>query len=101
MMRMFFKILLFPVTLILAVVVHVSCFLVERIGGLLSIISFLLFMGALLMFGFTVFKPDDTYRQPAIISAVISFIISPYGLPKIAVLIVCKIDELNKMIKSI
>ena len=100
-MRILFKIVLFPISLILAVVVHVSCFLVERVGGLLSIVSFLLFMGALLMFGFAVFKPDNTYRQPAIISAVISFIISPYGLPKIAVLFVCKIDELNNMIKSI
>ena len=100
-MRMFFKILLFPVTLILTAVVHVSCFLVERIGGLLSIVSFLLFMGALLMVGFAVFTPDNIYWQPAIISAVISFLISPYGLPKIAVLLVCKIDELNDMIKSI
>ena len=99
-MRILFKIVLFPISLILAVVVHVSCFLVERIGGLLSVVSFLLFMGVLLMVGFAVFK-SDTYWQPAIISAVISFIISPYGLPKIAVLLVCKIDELNGMIKSI
>ena len=99
-MRILLKILLFPITLILTLVVNVSAFLVGGISGVLNLISGLLFTGALLMCGLAVFD-SDIYWQPAIVLAVVSFIISPYGVPKVAAWLVVKLAELNEIIKEI
>jgi hypothetical protein len=101
-MRMFFKILLFPITLVLSLIVNVSCFVVGAIGGLLSIVSFILFAGSLAMLIIAIFGITGVYFwQPAAIVMAIAFIISPYGLPKLAAWFVCKVDDLNDLIKAI
>jgi hypothetical protein len=92
---------MFPITLLLSLVVNVSAFVIGIVGGLLNIVSFLLFGGALIMFGFALFGSGDYYWQPAIVIAIVSFIISPYGLPKLAAWLVCKLDSLNNLIKEI
>jgi len=101
-MRVLFKIVLFPISLMLTLLVHVACFLVSTIGGLLNVISFLLFFCALIMFGFAIFDNNTGYYlEPAIIASVVSFLISPYGLPKLAAWFVVKLDDLNDLIKEI
>ena len=99
-MRILLKVLLFPITLILTFVVNVSAFLVGGIGFLLNIVSGLLFTIAVLMCGLAIFD-GSTYWQPAIVSAVVSYLLSPYGLPKLTVWLVVKLDELNDLIKAI
>ena len=101
-MSILVKVLLFPIKIILTILVHISCFLVESIGGLLSIISSLLFLIAAVMFGAVIFGNDNRYLlQPAIVVTVISFLISPYGLPKCAAWLVVKVDDLNNYLKAI
>jgi len=100
-MRIFIKILLFPIALILTIVVNVSAFLVGRIGGVLKIIAGLLFTAGIIMCGFAIFKSDIYSWGTPIILAVVSFIISPYGLPKFAAWLVGKLDDLNDFIKEI
>ena len=101
-MRTLLKILLFPVSLVLTLVVHVACFLVDSISGLLNIISFLLFLGGMVMVGFAIHDGGkyDSW-QTAIIILIVSFVVSPYGLPKIAAWLVLKLDDLNDFIKTI
>lgn len=101
-MRILLKILLFPISFVLTILVHVSCFLVGTLSGLLNILSFFLFLGALLMAGFAIFGSGYSAQwQPAIGLIVVSFIISPYGLPSIAAWLVGKVDSLNDFIKAI
>jgi len=68
------------------------------------VLSFLLFLAAVIMSGFAIFD-NGNYAwynwQGAIVFIIASFITSPYGLPKIAVWLVCKVDDLNDLIKSI
>lgn len=49
-MRIFFKVLLFPISLALTIVVAISEFLIIKLAILLNIVSGLLFLGALLGF---------------------------------------------------
>jgi len=100
-MRIFFKILLFPISLILTVVVAVSAFMVGGFGKILTIISGLLFMGALLMGGLAIFKSEIYTWEAPIVIAVVSFLICPYGLPKLAEFVVEKLAALNEAIKAI
>lgn len=100
-MRIIFKVLLFPISLILTLVVNISAFLVSGIGTLLNIISGLLFVGTVLMGGLAIFKSDIYTWQPVIIVGLAAFIISPYGLPKLAEWLVIKLDDLNDLIKEI
>jgi integral membrane sensor domain MASE1 len=99
-MRILLKILLFPISLILTVAVHVSAFLVGGFGAILNIISGLLFVGTLLMGGLAIFNDNFTW-QPAIVLGIAAFLISPYGLPKLAEWLVVKLDDLNDLIKAI
>ena len=100
-MRILLKVLLFPVTLILMLAVNVSAFLVGGIGFLLNVVSGLLFTIAVLMCGLAIYDSHTYTWQPVIVSAVVSFIMSPYGVPKVAVWLVVKLNELNDLIKAI
>ena len=100
-MRILIKILLYPISLILTIVVSVSAFLFGSIGGVLKIISGLLFTAGIIMCGFAIFKSDIYSWETPIILAVVSFIISPYGLPKFATWLVGKLDNLNDFIREI
>ena len=91
---------MFPLSIILTLAVHVSAFLVGGIGNILNIISGLLFLGTVIMGGFAIFNDSYTW-QPVIVLAAVSFLISPYGLPKLAEWLVIKLAELNGLIKEI
>lgn len=106
-MRIFFKVLLFPVSLVLTIFVAVSVFLIERIAILLNIISGILFLASLAayaeyFFGWPFDRIGDTPTlQLAIFATVFAFLLSPYGLPTATFWLVGKLDNLNDTIKSI
>ena len=106
-MRIFFKIILFPFSLILTIFVAVSMFLVERVAGLLNILSGILFLGAVVayvqyFFGWPYGVAGNTGDLVAAICATaFAFILSPYGLPTVAVWVLAKLETLNDLIKAI
>ena len=106
-MRILFKILLFPISLLLTIIVAISNFLIVRCAFLLNIISCLLFLGALLgyiQFFFGWPFGESGVRQhliAAIVGTIFSFLLSPAGLPSLVAWIVEKLDILNQKIKAI
>lgn len=106
-MRIFFKILLFPISLILTIFVAVSTFLIERVAGLLNIVAGILLFGAIACFieyftGWPFGSPGSTYTLTAAICGVaFAFLLSPYGLPTASIWILAKLDTLNDAIKGI
>ena len=106
-MRIFFKILLFPVSLLLTIIVAVSTFLIERCAVILSIFSGIMFLAALAgyaqyLFGFPVGASGNiSTLQLAIFGTVFAFLLSSYGLPLFAKWLVEKIDNLIYAIRSI
>ena len=100
-MRIILKILLFPFSLLLSLLVSVSAFLVGGFSVILNIISGLLFLGMIAMGGLAIFESHIYDWTPAIVLGIAAFLISPYGLPKLAALLVVKLDDLNDFIKAI
>jgi hypothetical protein len=106
-LRILFKILLFPISLVLTVIVAFSSFIIVQCAAILNIISGLLFLGALLcyaqyFFGFPYGSAWETHELvTAVTITVTAFIISPYGLPSLVMRAVDKLDDLNLAIKSI
>jgi len=106
-MRIFFKILLFPISLVLTIFVALFTFLTERVAGLLNIFSGILFLGAVVtyvqyFFGWPYGQAGDTNTLvSAIVVTVVAFILSPYGLPTVLIWVLAKLDDLNDAIKAI
>lgn len=106
-MRILFKILLFPVSLLLTIFVAISNFLIVKCAIILNIVSGILFLGALAalvqyLFGWPYGEPGHPQNLVVVATGVIlSFLLSPFGLPTLAAWIVSKIDLLNELIKSI
>jgi 4-hydroxybenzoate polyprenyltransferase len=101
MMQTIIKILLFPITFTLTILVHIAAFAVEKVGVLLNIVSGLLFTGAVIMGGFAIFGNEHyTWITPAILAAV-AFLISPYGIPKIAEWLVLRVNDFNEFVKAL
>ncbi len=94
-MRLLFRILLFPVTLALSVVVGVCRFVSDCSGALLGVIATLLFTVALLTL--------ILFKEPggALATTAITFLISPYGIPRLAGWFIDRLDDLNGVMKSI
>ena len=82
-------------------------FLVERCAGILNIFSGIMFIAALAgfsqyFFGWPFGTAGNTSTlQLAIIGSAFAFILSPYGLPLLAMWLVGKLNDLNDTIKSI
>lgn len=93
-MRIFFKIILFPLTLALTLVILFCRFFCMASSVVLALVAGLLFfLGILVLFtgewtGFLGF-------------AVLAWIVSPYGLPLLAEWLTDRLDDLNGLIKSI
>jgi uncharacterized membrane-anchored protein len=106
-MRIFFKVLLFPFSLVLTVLVAISGFLIEKCAVILNIISVLIFIGGIMcaliyFFGWPygeTGRKDELYLM--IFAVVTSFLLSPYGLPTVLAWIVERLDDLNNAIKSV
>ena len=106
-LRVIFKVLLFPLSLLLTIVVAVSMFLIERLAVLLNIFSGVMFLAALAgyaqyLFGWPVGDAGNTSTlQLAIFGTAFSLMLSPYGLPLLAMCLINMLDGLNCVIKSI
>ena len=94
-MRILITILLFPITLLLSIVVAVFRFACHFSGAVLGIASSIVFIIALL----ALVLLRDT--AAALNAGVLAFIISPYGLPKLAEWMVDRLDDLNVLVKYI
>ena len=94
-MRFLFKIVLFPITMVLSIVVGVCRFVCGFSGAVLGVISILLLTLALLTL--------ILLKEPggALTTAIIAFVVSPYGIPKLAEWLVDRLEDLNFAIKSI
>ena len=94
-MRILLKILLFPITLILSVVVFVCQFLCLLSSMLLSVFALLLFALALaimVLFG------EVGEGLKALLAA---YLISPYGVPMLATWLIGTVDGINQQLKAI
>ena len=94
-MRLIFKILLFPVTLVLTILILVSRFLCDFSTVILGIIAFVFFMlglGTMILLK----EVGDGFKI-----LLIAYVISPYGLPLFSSWLVERLDDLNYMLKSI
>jgi len=106
-LRVFFKILLFPLSLLLTIFVAVSMFLIEHFAVIFNIFSGIMFFGALAgyaqyLFGWPIGSAGNTATlQLAVFGTVFAFILSPYGLPMLAMWLIDKLEGLNCAIKSI
>lgn len=76
-MRWALKIILFPIILLLSILIAFLKFIIKVSGMILGILSFLAFIGAVACF----MQKDMATEMVALL---IAFLISPYGLPKIA-----------------
>lgn len=94
-MRLLVKVLLFPLTLLLSLTVAVGRFLCMCSGALLSVVALLLFTLALLSLIVT------QSLNSALLMGVAAFLVSPYGLPRLAEWLMDRLDDLNFTIKSI
>ena len=94
-MRILIKILLFPLTLLLSISVAAFRFVCHFSGAVLGIVSSIVFIIALLAL---ILLRDTT---AALNAGIIAFVISPFGLPKLAEWLVDRLDDLNILVKSI
>lgn len=104
-MRIILKILLFPVTLILTVVVLFYQFICLFSTMLLSIVSFIIFAISLVGLFLTLNSASTMFSMggiPTMITGmVLAYLISPYGIPMFATWLLEKIEQLNDFLKSI
>ena len=94
-MRILLKILLFPITLILSVIVFVCQFLCLFSTMLLSVFALLLFVLALAIM---VLLGEVGEGLKALLAA---YLISPYGVPMLATWLIGTVDGINERLKAI
>jgi len=106
-LRIFIKIVLFPVSLLLSIIAAFSMFVITTLSCLLSIASGICTLGALItwsqyFFGWPLGTAGDGFTlKIAIIVSVFAYLFSPYGFPLFGMWLVAKINHLNSLIKSI
>ncbi|MBU5669326.1 hypothetical protein KQI68_05660 [Peptoniphilus sp. MSJ-1] len=93
-MRWIFRIILFPIRLLLSILIAFLTFILSLSAAILSIISFLIFMVAL----GSIFKGE---YEIVIEALILAFLLSPFGLPKLGVYIIGFLELINTTIKSI
>ena len=93
-MRWALKIILFPIILILSILIAFLKFIIKVSGMILGIISFLVFIGAVACF----IQKD---MATGIAALLLAFLISPYGLPKIALWITAYLEVAKDTLKEI
>lgn len=93
-MRLLLRIIIFPITLILSILIAFSKFIVTIGGTILGLLSFLVIIGALACF-------IQSEVKLGIEALIIAFLISPYGLPKIAMWLVAYLEYGKDRLKEI
>ena len=94
-MRILLKILLFPITLALSIIVLVCEFLCVFSTMLLSILAFLLFVLALAIM---ILLGEVGEGLKALLAA---YLISPYGVPMLAAWLIGAVGGINERLKAI
>lgn len=94
-MRILANIILFPVMVALSILIAVCRFICSFSGVVLAVLAGLLFMVGLATL--------TLLRDPrgSVISFVLAFLVSPYGIPLFINWLVDKLDDLNYAIRSI
>ena len=95
MMRILLKILLFPITLSLTIILLFSEFICLFGTMFLSILALLLFVLAL---GTMIIFKD---MQDGLRAMVLAYLISPFGIPILASWLIGKIGQVNERLKAI
>lgn len=93
-MRLVLRTILFPVILIMSIMLAFSKFIVSISGVVLGVIAFLVTLGSLACF----VQNDPVTGIQALI---IAFLLSPYGLPKIAIWIIAYLEYGKDRLKKI
>ncbi len=93
-MRLLLRIILFPITLILSILIAFSKFIVTIGGTILGMLSFLVILGVLACF-------VQSEIKLGIEALIIAFLISPYGLAKIAMCMVAYLEYGKEKLKEI
>ena len=93
-MRWIIKIILFPIILLLSILISFLKFIISVSGMILGILSFLVVLGLIVAL---VQKDTTTFIQ----ALIIAFLISPYGLPKIALWVIAYIKFTRDRLKEI
>ena len=94
-MRIILKILLFPVTLSLTIILLICEFICMFGTMLLSILSLLLFTLALA----TMILLGE--KQDGLRAMVLAYLISPYGIPILAAWVIGSVGRINERLKAI
>lgn len=84
-MKMVLRIIIFPITIILSILIAFSKFIVTIGATILGLFSFLVILGSLACF-------IQSEVKLGIEALIIAFLISPYGLPKIAMWMVAYLE---------
>ena len=92
-MRLIFKILAFPFVLLTGILYGFCKFFVLASGAVMGIISGIIFLAALVLFFIAGFWPGMSWL-------VLAFLLSPYGLPMVAVWLVGMIGGVNGALKD-
>lgn len=103
-MRILIKIILFPVTLALSILVLLLNFLVDYGGGFASIVAGLLFILGVVLVGGKLMQVTGAVSSSwgtICIPFVFAFLLSPYGLTGLVALIAGGLDSFNELLKSI
>lgn len=93
-MRLLLRIIIFPITLILSILIAFSKFIVSISGVVLGVIAFLVTLGSL-----ACFVQDDPVT--GIQALIIAFLLSPYALPKIAIWIIAYLEYGKEKLQEI
>jgi len=106
-LKIIFKVLFFPLSLLISLFTALSTFIIVQFAGILNIISGIIFLAALVgfsqyLFGWPLGTKGSMFSLSTGISGVIfAFVLSPYGLPRLCLWLVGKLEDLNSGIKSI
>lgn len=102
-MRILFKIILFPLTLVLSLLVLILNFAVDYGGWLTNILAGLFFLiGIAITIGKLSGKPMlATSWGTCLIPFVFAFLLSPYGLMGLVAAIATGLDTFNSILKDI
>lgn len=93
-MRLLLRIIIFPITIILSILIAFSKFIVTIGATILGLFSFLVILGSLACF-------IQSEVKLGIEALIIAFLISPYGLPKIAMWMVAYLEYGKEKLQEI
>lgn len=103
-MRILLKIILFPVTLLLSILVTLLNFLIIYGGGLTNTLAGLFFLLGVVLTGavlFDVTGVNNTHWSVILTPYIVAFLLSPFGLMGLVARIADGLDSFNGMLKSI